>query len=305
MVMHVCRPDLAVPPNQSALGMQLGKAAGFAMGWKLRGKTNGPIAVAVLGNGTTSCSDFHEAMSAASLWDLPVLFLVTDNEIAISVPQDEGEAIVDLEKFAGGYGVPFASSESGDFESVYRAVVSACRSVQETNRPFVLHCPVTRFRGHSSSGLKDFDSEAYDPLVDFAQTLLAEGVLSEEEAFTPLHPWPGNKTRYLANYRPNGLADELLREVRQVRDAVLEEPKPDPESIWEFSQPSFPEAVEPENSWTGPRSEITIAEGIRAALDRSLAEGDTAVWGQDAGGSLEGSVWLHSIPWRINIPGKY
>ncbi len=110
MVMHVCQPEFGVQPNQSALGMQLGKAAGYAMGWKLRGEVPGPMCVAILGNGTTSCSDFHEAMSAAALWDLPVLFLVTDNELAISVPKQEGEALVDLEKYAGGFGTPFATS---------------------------------------------------------------------------------------------------------------------------------------------------------------------------------------------------
>ena len=97
MVMHVSMPDYAVQPNQSALGMQLGKAAGYAMGWKLKGRTNGVLSLAVLGDGTTSCSDFHEAMSAASLWSLPVLFLGTDNQLAISVPSEEGEAIVDLD----------------------------------------------------------------------------------------------------------------------------------------------------------------------------------------------------------------
>ena len=83
--------------------MQLGKAAGFAMGWKLRGDQLCPIAVAALETGRPR-SDFHEAMSAAPLWDLPVLFLVTDNEIAISVPQDE-ESDCRPGKFAGGYGV--------------------------------------------------------------------------------------------------------------------------------------------------------------------------------------------------------
>ena len=288
MVMHVCRPDLSVQPNQSALGMQLGKAAGYAMGWKLKGETPGPVAVAILGNGTTSCSDFHEAMSAASLWDLPVLFIVTDNELAISVPKVEGEAIVNLESYAAGFGVSFATSGDGDFESIYRAVVSASQSVKSTGRPFLLHCPVTRFRGHSSSGLKDFNEDDYDPLVDFAQTLVSEGVIDASEALTPKVPWPGNKTRYLANYEDNPLATSLQQYVRRVRDEVLDEPKPDPASIWDFARVPYPEVVEPDSSWAGPRSEITVAEAIRAALDVTLSEGDAGIWGQDVGGSLGG-----------------
>ncbi len=147
---------------------------------------------------------------------------------------------------------------------------------------------MTRFRGHSSSGLKDFDPDSYDPLVDFAHLLASAGILSADEALTPKHPWPANKTRYLANYEDNPLATELLGEIRALRDQVLDEPKPDPKSIWDFSQVAFPVVREPENTWDGPRSEITVAQAIRAALDRNLSEADGAVWGQDVGGSLGG-----------------
>jgi 2-oxoisovalerate dehydrogenase E1 component len=288
MVMHVCLPEYGIQANQSALGMQLGKAAGYAMGWKLKGQVPGPVTVAVLGNGTTSCSDFHESVSAANLWDLPVLFLVTDNEIAISVPKKEGEAIQDLGSYAGAFDMAYASSGGSDFASIYRAVHHATRQVTETGQPFLLHCPVIRFRGHSSSGLQDFDPEAVDPLVEFARRLVEEGVLAPADALKPLSPWPDNKTRYLSNYQENALAKGMTAEIRQIRDEVLAEPQPSPESIWDHSQAPFPEVVEPESSWGGERTDVTLAQAIRAALDQTLSEGNAAVWGQDVGETLGG-----------------
>lgn len=288
MVMHVSMVDYGIQPNQSALGMQIGKAAGYAKGWKLKGKSTGVVSVVVLGDGTTSCSDFHEGVSAAGLWSLPVLFVVTDNEMAISTPKSEGVAIVDLKSYAKAFNIGFESAESADFGDVYEAAFRAVQRVHFTGKPTILHCPVVRFRGHSSSGLKDFDPDLFDPLVAFGQYLFQLGIISSEQAFTPKAPWPNNPTRYLGNYADNPLAKRLAAEIRTIRDEVVAEPKPDPDSIWKFRQPPFPAVREPESSWDGPRSGITVAQSIRAALDRTLATGNAAVWGEDCGHTLGG-----------------
>lgn len=288
MVMHVAMVGYGIQPNQSALGMQLGKAAGYAKGWKLKGKSTGVVSVVVLGDGTTSCSDFHEGMSAAGLWDLPVLFVVTDNEMAISTPKSEGVAIVDLEHYAKAFDIGFESARASDFVSIYESAYKAARWVNRTGKPMVLHCPVVRFRGHSSSGLKDFDPDIIDPLVGFGQYLVGAGVLAADEALSPKVPWPNNPTRYLGNYVDNPLARALAAEIRKIRDEVVAEPKPDPHTIWDFRQPPFPMVTEPASSWDGPRSGITVAQSIRAALDRALAEGNAAVWGEDCGHTLGG-----------------
>ncbi len=288
MVMHVCMPEYCIQPNQSALGMQLGKAVGYAMGWRLKGRERGVLSFGVIGDGTTATSDFHESMSAAALYGLPVMIMVTDNHIAISMPPEEARPIVDLESYAAGFGMEFFDAGSKDFASIYRTVREAASYILETGRPALVHCPVTRFRGHSSSGLKDFDPEAFDPLVDFAAKLAAEGAVAPDEALRPRSPWPGNKTRYLANYEPNPLADRLHAEVRALREEVIAEPKPDPEDIWKWTQPAFPVVEEPPSDWEGERTQLTVAQAIRAALDRTLSEGRAAVWGEDVGHTLGG-----------------
>jgi 2-oxoisovalerate dehydrogenase E1 component len=288
MVMHVSMVDYAIQPNQSALGMQAGKAVGYAQGWRIKGETRGVISLAVVGDGTTATSDFYEAVSAAALYGLPVLLIVTDNRVAISMPAHEAEPIRDLAAFASAFSMEFGEAAGPDFTSIYSATLDAARYVSRTGKPYLLRCPVTRFRGHSSSGLKDFDPAAIDPLVDFGRALVDAGLLAEEEALTPLVPWPDNKTRYLDNYVPNPLAAQLHHELRAMRDRVIDEPKPDPASIHDFAWAPFPSVVEPPSSWDGPRTELTVAQAIRAALDRALATGKAAVWGEDVGHTLGG-----------------
>lgn len=288
MVMHVSMVDYGIQPNQSALGMQLGKAAGYAMGWKLGGKDRGVLALAVLGDGTMGCSDFHESLSAAGLWDLPVLFVITDNSIAISTPPAHGRPIVDVQSFVRGYGISYFASDDESYGGTYDAVSAGARHVVRTGTPAVVYTKVTRFRGHSSSNLKDFDPDALDPVVEMGAWLVEHGVIPPEEALRPRNPWPNHRTRYLANYENNPLAEAMRAELRTMRDAVFAEPKPSPESIYEFAMAPLPQVSEPPAPWSGPKSELTMAQAIRAALDSILARGNSAVWGEDVGATLGG-----------------
>ena len=68
MVNHLHYPDHGVLPVQSPVGMQLGKAAGYAKGFKVLGRSDG-VAMAIVGDGTTAEGDMHDAMNAASVWN--------------------------------------------------------------------------------------------------------------------------------------------------------------------------------------------------------------------------------------------
>ena len=110
MVMHLCMPEVGLWPVQSPVGMQLSKAAGYARGIQAKGG-NG-LAVAIVGDGTTGESDFHEAAMAASVWKLPLLIIVTDNRVAITVTPEDGRGIKNYELYAQAFGLEvFRESE--------------------------------------------------------------------------------------------------------------------------------------------------------------------------------------------------
>ena len=98
MVYHLDITDVGILPVQSPVGMQLGKAAGYAKGFKLKG-VNDSISIGIVGDGSTAEGDTHDAMNAASVWDLPFLLMVTDNGIAISTDPSKGRGIKDFKAF--------------------------------------------------------------------------------------------------------------------------------------------------------------------------------------------------------------
>ena len=83
MVYHLTIREVGILPVQSPVGMQLGKAVGYAKGYQTKG-INNAITIGIVGDGTTAEGDMHDAMNAASVWSTPTIIMVTDNEIAIS-----------------------------------------------------------------------------------------------------------------------------------------------------------------------------------------------------------------------------
>ena len=89
MVYHLNIPEVGILPVQSPVGMQLGKAAGYALGYKVKGITDA-VTMGIVGDGTTAEGDMHDAMNAISVWKLPTIVMVTDNRVAISTLPEEG-----------------------------------------------------------------------------------------------------------------------------------------------------------------------------------------------------------------------
>jgi len=279
MIMHLCMPEVGIMPVQSPVGMQLGKAAGYARGIQILGRQG--IAVAIVGDGTTAESDMHEAMQAASLWDLPLLIILTDNEIAITVRPEDGRGIKDFQAYTRAFGLQHFSCDGHDFLDTYRVTSHAVREVMAKGRPALLHARVPRLMGHSSSSGGQFDYDARDPLLEFGAWLATEGLLDEDATFRrgPLD----KRKSYFEIHVLGEIMEAKLAEVREVILKVREEPPPSPEAgdTVRFTRPPFPEVSEPEGSDSTTR--IQINEAINLALDRCLETGRAAIWGQDVG----------------------
>src|SRR3972149_5276162 len=87
----------------SHLGPQLGVADGIALANKL--KKNGKITAVFTGEGATSEGDFHEALNIASVWELPVMFVIENNGYGLSTPTNEQYRCENLADKGKGYGM--------------------------------------------------------------------------------------------------------------------------------------------------------------------------------------------------------
>lgn len=168
----------------SHLGPQLGVAGGIALAHKLRKEKK--ITAVFTGEGGTSEGDFHEALNIASVWDLPVLFVIENNGYGLSTPTNEQYRCEYLADRAKGYGMESYIIDGNNILEVYTTVSSLAQSMRENPRPVLIEFLTFRRRGHEeASGTKYVPQdlmeewERKDPVENYRQFLLNEGVLTE------------------------------------------------------------------------------------------------------------------------------
>ena len=298
MVNHVVEPELGILPVQSPVGMQLGKAAGYAMGYKLQGVKDS-VVMAVVGDGTTAESDLHEAMNAASVWELPLLVLVTDNAIAISTKPNEGRGIKSFASYAEAFGMAHFTCDGRDFQRSFEVTYEAARYVREAQAGAILHVTdLPRLNGHSSAADVTFDLSQPDPLLDFGRGLVESGLLTGADVLTRTE---GQGRDFFAHHALGRIMDEESKSVQRLIDQVRAEPDPPAASLEENIYPPFPTARE---TTPGPgRTAISYAGAIRSALHHLIERKGGVVWGQDVarlGGVMTATAGLkHAHPDRV------
>ena len=289
MVYHLTMPEVGVLPVQSPVGMQLGKAAGYAMGFKAKGIHDG-FAMAIVGDGTTAEGDMHDTMNAATVWNLPLLILVTDNNVAISTRPNEGRGIKDFAAYSAGFGVKHFTCDGRDFLDVYRVTHEAASYVRGQQRPALLHVhDLPRFNGHSSAADMTFDLSQADPLIRFGEELVRLGVIAEADA---VRRKPGQGRDFFAHHELGTVMAAEDDEVTRIFAEVRAEADPPPESVLENLHAPYPDVVEAPTQGT---TNITYAGAIRAALDHILRDHQGVIWGQDVarlGGVMQATAGI-------------
>ncbi|HMV67702.1 MAG TPA: thiamine pyrophosphate-dependent enzyme, partial [Myxococcota bacterium] len=278
MVYHLHLPEVGVLPVQSPVGMQLGKAAGYALGFQKLGVTDG-LAIAVVGDGTTAEGDMHDAMNAASVWRLPLIVLVTDNAVAISTLPGEGRGIRDFRAYAESFGFEHFSCDGRDFWDCYETTWRAASVAAGEQRPVLLHVrDLPRFNGHSSAADVTFDLSQDDPLIRFGEALTARGVLRDDERLVRRQ---GQGREFFAHHALGAIMAEEDERIRAIVDAVRAEPEPDAARLGEHMYPPFP--ARPETTPGPGQTNVTYAGAIRSALDKLIARRRGCALGQDIG----------------------
>lgn len=170
----------------SHLGPQMGIADGIALAKKL--KKEKQSTVVFTGDGGTSEGDFHEALNVASVWDLPVLFVIENNGYGLSTPNKEQFKGDSLAIRGDGYGIESLSIDGNNLLEVYTTVKEKLENIRKDPRPVLLECYTFRMRGHEeASGTKYVPKEVMeywakkDPVINYENYLLNEKVYTKEE----------------------------------------------------------------------------------------------------------------------------
>lgn len=171
----------------SHLGQQLGVADGIALASKLQ-ETNQATLV-FTGDGGASEGDFHEALNVAAVWQLPVIFVVENNQWGLSTPSNEQFRCKEFIDKAPGYGMRSERIDGNNVLEVIETTRSWAERIRKHPEPVLLECVTFRMRGHEeASGTKYYPEglidrwKAYDPVDNFKDFLIAEGLLTHTEA---------------------------------------------------------------------------------------------------------------------------
>ena len=142
-------PDQRDLPICIPVGTQLPHAVGLAYAAQYRG--DDAVVMVYCGDGATSEGDFHEAMNFAGVWHLPLVFLVQNNQWAISIPLKKQTHSRTIAQKALAYGFPGLQVDGNDLLAVYAASYEAVERARRGDGPTLIECVTYRLGMHTTS----------------------------------------------------------------------------------------------------------------------------------------------------------
>ncbi|MBB2145854.1 dehydrogenase [Pedobacter sp. LMG 31464] len=169
----------------SHLGPQMALADGIALADLIANKQHATLVFT--GEGATSEGDFHEAINVASVWNLPVIFLIENNGYGLSTPINEQFNCKHLVDRAIGYGIEGIQLDGNNILEVYDKLSEIAASIRQNPRPVLIECLTFRMRGHEeASGTKYVPQHLFDewtkkdPVKNFEDYLITQNILNDE-----------------------------------------------------------------------------------------------------------------------------
>ena len=166
------------------VGGNLPIGTGLALASDYQGTQDATLCM--MGDGATNQGTFGESMNLAALWDLPIVFLVVNNQFGMGTALDRHSAETDLSKKAEGYGVPGQQCDGMDVLDTHAVIADALRCAREERKPQLVEAVTYRYRGHSMADPEQYRSKeeveewrARDPIETFGKRLADEDIATD------------------------------------------------------------------------------------------------------------------------------
>ena len=208
------------------------------VGFAIKYREGDQVCICFFGEAAVNIGAFHEALNMASLWNLPVVFVIENNRYGMGTAISRSTAQQDVVKRAASYAMTGVSVDGQDVYAVHNDIGIAIERARKEHRPTLVEVRTTRFMGHSMSDAasgtyrskEELDeSMQRDPIVLLKKKMLSEGMLTEDEY--------------------NKMDDEAKASAQDAWDFADAAPEPAPEELFthvlnEASESNAP--VEPE-----------------------------------------------------------
>ncbi len=184
--MHMFSVEKNFYGGHGIVGAQVPIGTGIAFAHKYRGNNN--LCLTYFGDGSVNQGQVYESFNMASLWKLPVIYIIENNEYAMGTSVKRSHSTTELYRRGEAFGIPGRQVDGMDVLAVREAGLEAVKFVREGNGPFLLEMKTYRYRGHSMSDPAKYRTkeeveqykEQHDPIEGMKAWLFAQKFASEE-----------------------------------------------------------------------------------------------------------------------------
>ena len=216
--MHMFSKEKNFFGGHGIVGAQVPLGTGLAFANKYRGLDN--VSVAYFGDGAANQGQVYEAFNMASLWKLPVIYVIENNMYAMGTSVERHASEVELFKRGISFEIEGEEVDGMDVLAVREAGEKAVKHAREGNGPYILEMKTYRYRGHSMSDpakyrkreeVDDIRSH-HDPIEGLKGQLIEQGHATEDDL--------------------KKIDNEIKAIVKEAADFSLESPEPEPDELW-------------------------------------------------------------------------
>ncbi len=217
--MHMFSKTKAFYGGHGIVGAQVPLGAGLAFANKYRG--DGKVSLTYFGEGAANQGQVYETFNMASLWKLPVIFIIENNRYAMGTAVERSAALSE-EMYARGaaFGIPGEQVDGMDVRAVRAAGEKAAAHARSGEGPYVLEMKTYRYRGHSMSDPAKYRTreevtqtrEERDPIERVRVRLMRDHDMSEDEL--------------------KGMDKTIRATVNESAEFAQNDPEPDPSELW-------------------------------------------------------------------------
>jgi pyruvate dehydrogenase E1 component alpha subunit len=228
-------------PVSIPVGSHAAHAAGAALAFKLRGQAR--VAVAVFGDGATSKGDVYEAMNVAGAWALPVVFVVSNNQWAISVPREVQTAAETLAQKAIASGFEGVQVDGNDVIAVREVMGQALDKARSGGGATLVEALTYRLADHTTVD----DASRYRDDEEVARHWKEEPVVRLRTHLTAEHDWSREEEEQLV--------ETCQHEIGSAAEAYLAEAPEAPAAMFDHLHAELPAVLKAQRASIGQKSE--------------------------------------------------
>jgi 2-oxoisovalerate dehydrogenase E1 component len=262
--MHIADVEKGNLGATGIVGGNIPVATGAALSMKLQKKDN--VVLCFFGDGAGNTGNFHESLNMASVWKLPVIYIVENNLYGMSVPFERASGCQNVADRGCAYCIPGEVVNGMDVLEVRSAVEKAIERARNGEGASLIECKTYRWYGHSRSDPRAYRTKEEeqqwrdrDPIPALEKRMLEAGLVTQEELdaiekaadqavehaveFALDSPFPSPEGLYDDVYVPTSYSPAQIEKERQLRESTRSNPDMRQIRYWEALVEAFREEM--------------------------------------------------------------